>query len=91
MNGDRHVVAHGRLLDRWRPAALVGLRLERGLAVMIAGDVADEPGALPLLSHALLETFERRRGRTLTLSGYSACGGVSGAIAMVMRENGELT
>jgi WD40 repeat protein/class 3 adenylate cyclase len=64
-----------------RPAALVGLRLEPGLTEMILDDVADEPGALPLLSHALLETFERRRGRTLTLSGYAAAGGVSGAVA----------
>lgn len=40
-----------------------------------------EPGALPLLSHALLETWQRRRGRTMTLSGYSASGGVHGAIA----------
>ena len=40
-----------------------------------------EPGALPLLSHALLATWQRRRGRTLTLSGYTASGGVRGAIA----------
>jgi WD40 repeat protein len=64
-----------------RPAAVVGLRLEPGLADLILGDVAGEPGALPLMSHALLETFDRRQGRTLTLSGYTAAGGVSGAIA----------
>ena len=64
-----------------RPAALVGLSLEPGLADLILGDVAGEPGALPLMSHALLETWGRRRGRTLTLSGYAAAGGVSGAIA----------
>ena len=40
-----------------------------------------EPGALPLLSHALLATWERRRGRTFTLDGYHASGGVRGAIA----------
>jgi energy-coupling factor transporter ATP-binding protein EcfA2 len=39
-----------------------------------------EPGALPLLSHALLETWRRRKGRTMTLAGYRAAGGVSGAI-----------
>jgi hypothetical protein len=44
------------------PAAFVGLRLEPGLADTIVDDVAGEPGALPLLSHALLETWERRRG-----------------------------
>lgn len=40
-----------------------------------------EPGALPLLSHALLETWKRRRGRRLTLHGYAEAGGVRGAIA----------
>jgi tetratricopeptide (TPR) repeat protein len=43
--------------------------------------VQNEPGALPLLSHALLETWARRRGRTMTLSGYKEAGGVRGAIA----------
>jgi WD40 repeat protein/class 3 adenylate cyclase len=64
-----------------QPAAVVGLRLEAGLAEMILDDVAGEPGALPLMSHALLETFVRRRGAELTLSGYAASGGVAGAIA----------
>ena len=40
-----------------------------------------EPGALPLLSHALLTTWQRRRGRNLTISGYIASGGIRGAIA----------
>jgi WD40 repeat protein/class 3 adenylate cyclase len=64
-----------------RPAERVGLRLEPGLADLIMGDVADEPGALPLMSHALMETWGRRRGRMLTLSGYTESGGVAGAIA----------
>jgi hypothetical protein len=42
--------------------------------------VADEPGALPLLSHALLETRKRREGRTLTFAGYTDSGGVREAI-----------
>ncbi len=36
---------------------------------------------MPLLSHALLETWKRRRGHTLTLAGYQAVGGVHGALA----------
>jgi WD40 repeat protein/class 3 adenylate cyclase len=64
-----------------RPAEFVGLRLEPGLVDIIVRDVADEPGALPLLSHALLETWHRRRGRTLTMAGYAESGGVAGAIA----------
>jgi hypothetical protein len=45
------------------------------------GTESPEPGALPLLSHALLSTWERRRGRTMTLDGYYSSGGVRGAIA----------
>ena len=44
-------------------------------------DVRDDPGALPLLSHALRETWERREGRTLTVEGYQASGGIRGAVA----------
>lgn len=40
-----------------------------------------EPGALPLLSHALLQTWQRREGRTMTLAGYTGAGGVRKAIA----------
>jgi len=54
---------------------------EPGLVDLFLRDAGDEPGALPLLSHALLETWQRRRGRTLTLAGYAESGGVRGAIA----------
>jgi WD40 repeat protein len=54
---------------------------DNGLVDLILHDVGHEPGALPLLSHALLETWHRRQGRTLTLSGYISSGGVRGAIA----------
>ncbi len=55
--------------------------LEPGLVDLLLRDAGQEPGALPLLSHALWETWQRRRGRTLTLSGYTSSGGVRGAIA----------
>lgn len=55
-------------------------KIQEGLVKVILDDVGYEPGALPLLSHALLETWKRRRGRTLTLSGYVDSGGVDGAI-----------
>jgi WD40 repeat protein/basic membrane lipoprotein Med (substrate-binding protein (PBP1-ABC) superfamily) len=48
---------------------------------LLRHDVGHEPGALPLLSHALFETWQRRRARTMTMSGYSSSGGVRGAIA----------
>ena len=39
------------------PAKQGGWELEPGLVAMLLQDVGDEPGALPLLSHALLETW----------------------------------
>ena len=63
------------------PARRVGLDLEEGLSDTILNDVATEPGALPLLEHALLELWERRRGDMLTLEGYRQTGGVQGALA----------
>jgi class 3 adenylate cyclase/WD40 repeat protein/tRNA A-37 threonylcarbamoyl transferase component Bud32 len=63
------------------PARLAGLKLETGLVELILRDVAAEPGALPLLSHALRATWERRDGRTLTLEGYRDTGGVASALA----------
>ena len=64
-----------------KPAALGKWKVQEGLVDVILDDLGTEPGALPLLSHALLETWKRRRGRVLTLSGYTAAGGVRGAIA----------
>jgi WD40 repeat protein/DNA-binding SARP family transcriptional activator len=63
------------------PARCGGWDFEAGLVDVILRDLGDEPGALPLLSHALLETWKRRRGRTMTLTGYADSGGVRGAIA----------
>ena len=63
------------------PAWLVGLEFEEGLVDTILDDVASQPGALPLLEHALLELWERRRGSMLTLEAYRESGGVHGAIA----------
>jgi energy-coupling factor transporter ATP-binding protein EcfA2 len=63
------------------PARRVGLELEEGLSQTILADVAAEPGALPLLEHALLELWQRRRGAMLTLEGYRETGGVDGALA----------
>jgi len=63
------------------PARRNGWEFESGLVDLMLRDVGNEPGALPLLSHALLETWKRRQGRTLTLAGYADCGGVRGAIA----------
>ena len=63
------------------PARRGHWEFEPGLVDLILRDVGDEPGALPLLSHALLETWKRRAGHMLTLKGYADAGGVHGAIA----------
>jgi WD40 repeat protein len=63
------------------PARAAGLRLEAGLVDSMLADVEGEPGALPLLSHALYETWAHREGRVLTFAGYRVAGGVRGAIA----------
>lgn len=64
-----------------KPLAMGGWKIQEGLIEVILEDIGYEPGALPLLSHALLETWRRRRGKTLTLSGYIEAGGVRGAVA----------
>ena len=64
-----------------RPARLAGLVVEPGLVDLLVSEVADQPGALPLMSHALAETWQRREGRTLTVAGYRASGGIRGAVA----------
>ncbi|WP_063728040.1 helix-turn-helix domain-containing protein [Streptomyces sp. RTd22] len=64
-----------------KPAAADGLIVERALTARIVEEVVDEPGGLPLMSHALLETWRRRRRRALTVEMYEAVGGLHGAIA----------
>ncbi|MFI6996404.1 hypothetical protein [Nocardia sp. NPDC050175] len=63
------------------PAARAGCVVEGPLLAALIATTAGQVGALPLLSHALLETWRRRRGTTLTLSGYHSVGGVDGALA----------
>lgn len=70
------------------PAKAVGLELEPGLAELIVREVtfdgprgAHDAGVLPLLSHALLATWQRRGSGRLTLAGYRAAGGIQGAVA----------
>ena len=79
MDDLRHAIEEPAKRGHWE--------IEPGLIEVLLHDVgadagrSPEPGALPLLSHALLETWQRRRGHTMTLSGYIASGGVRGAIA----------
>lgn len=68
-----------------RPSLIAGYQLQNGLTEVIlddlgAGEGPPEPGFLPLLSHALLKTWDQRQGFTLTLADYYAAGGVKGAL-----------
>ncbi|MFF0079349.1 helix-turn-helix domain-containing protein [Streptomyces canus] len=69
-----------------KPATAAGLTVERALTTRLVEEIADAPGGLPLLSHALLETWRRRRGKTLTMAGYEAAGCLDGAIAKTAEE-----
>ncbi|MFB9831935.1 NACHT and WD repeat domain-containing protein [Actinoallomurus acaciae] len=74
-----------------RPARNAGLTLEPGLMEVLLADLGTgsaeasgqghAAGALPLLSHALYETWRRRQGGELTVTGYRASGGIAGAVA----------
>ena len=68
------------------PGRRAGLRIEPGLVSALVGDVAGEPGGLPLLSAALVELWQRRDGRTLRYEVYERSGGVSGAVARLAED-----
>jgi WD40 repeat protein/DNA-binding SARP family transcriptional activator len=63
------------------PSERVGLEVEPELADALVDDLAGEPGGLPLLSTALVDLWEERDGRRLTLAAYARSGGVRGAVA----------
>lgn len=63
-----------------RPARLVGLTLDHGLASTMLSEVGAEPGALPLLQYTLDLLWQRREGRRLTADTYHELGGVTGAL-----------
>jgi WD40 repeat protein len=81
------------------PAKSAGLKLEAGLPDLLLQELGAGPhspgrsrrgtydaGALPLLSHALLATWQRRQSDTLTIAGYRAAGGIHGAVAATAEE-----
>src|SRR5262249_29525402 len=69
-----------------RPARTGGLMVEADLASTLVAESAGNPGVLPLISHALLQTWYRRRGNALTLAAYTAAGTVAGAVAKTAEE-----
>jgi WD40 repeat protein len=63
------------------PARQVGLHSEQALVDAIVSDMRDAPGALPLMSTALVGAWQGRSGATLTAAAYHRAGGVPGALA----------
>ena len=64
------------------PARIASLVVEPGLVDVLVGEVSRQPRSLPLMSHALAETWQRRERRMLTLDGYRASGGMHEAVAL---------
>ncbi|WP_436498924.1 nSTAND1 domain-containing NTPase [Actinokineospora sp. HUAS TT18] len=63
------------------PATRLGYTVEDALVEAIVAEAAGRAAVLPLVSHALLETWRRRNGGVLTLADYRAAGGIRGALA----------
>ncbi|HEY0499674.1 MAG TPA: helix-turn-helix domain-containing protein [Kutzneria sp.] len=63
------------------PAARANCSVEGALLATLMSEASGRPGILPLLSHALLETWVRRAGAKLTLAGYQSAGGIAHALA----------
>lgn len=63
------------------PARRCGLRVEAALADALVDEVADEPGALPLLSTALVELWRNHSDGWLRMEAYERTDGVRGAVA----------
>lgn len=62
------------------PARRAGAVFEDGLVARITADVAEQPGALPLLQYTLAELYDRGQGR-LTHQLYEDLGGIAGTLA----------
>jgi WD40 repeat protein/transcriptional regulator with XRE-family HTH domain len=77
------------------PARQAGLDVEDGLVELLLRDLMPAGsgpeavagnGGLPLLSHALLATYQRSRRRRLTVADYQGSGGIQGAVARSAEE-----
>ncbi|MFD3523609.1 XRE family transcriptional regulator [Streptomyces sp. NPDC058653] len=63
------------------PARQAGLTVEGALLTSLVAQAHGQAGTLPLLSHALLQTWRGRRGNALTLDAFQALGGLEGGLA----------
>lgn len=69
-----------------QPAQRAGLTIEGALLTTLIAQAHGQAGVLPLLSHALLQTWRRRRGNALTRDAFEAAGGLEGALARTAEE-----
>jgi WD40 repeat protein len=97
---ERHVVlgpmTAGQVRDAVvRPALLARAEVAEGLVALLLADLgpadreghaAYEAGALPLLSHAMLATWEHSRGGTLAVADYEASGGIRNALTQTAEQ-----
>jgi serine/threonine protein kinase/DNA-binding SARP family transcriptional activator/WD40 repeat protein len=70
--------AHAAIIE---PAEKAGLELETGLADRIIGDLADQPGSLPMLQFTLDRLAAGTADGRIGHAEYGALGGVRGAVA----------
>ncbi|WP_154814794.1 helix-turn-helix domain-containing protein [Actinophytocola xinjiangensis] len=76
------------------PARRAGFSVDEDLLAMVLNDFVPsgavtglhDAGALPLLSHALRETWRRARRQRMRAADYLAAGGIDGAIAQTAEE-----
>ncbi|MEU3827063.1 XRE family transcriptional regulator [Streptomyces sp. NPDC029080] len=64
-----------------RPAAAVGCRVEGQLLAYLTAQAHGNAGMLPLLSHALLETWRHRRGTLLSMEACRTAGSIEHALS----------
>jgi WD40 repeat protein len=74
-----------------QPARIAGLRMESGLADTLLREArmrrhGEQYAVMPLLSHALLATWQQRSGDLLTIAGYRATGGIDEAVAFTAEQ-----
>jgi energy-coupling factor transporter ATP-binding protein EcfA2 len=82
---DHQVVVGPMSVDELRsaivqPARRVNCSVEGSLLAELITHAHGRAGVLPLLSHALLETWRRRQGNALTAAAFERTGGIDGAL-----------
>jgi WD40 repeat protein len=72
------------------PARGLGVHVQAELVSRLLDDVADEPGALPLLQEALRQLWRKRRHRLLALADYHAMSdGTRTGLAFAVKEHAD--